>query len=211
MDLSNWLTILAIILAPLVAIQISRWLSLIGEQKKRRLEIFRTLMTTRGFRISVDHVNALNLIDIDFNRKKDEKIVEKWKLYHDHLNDTSYDSDRIDEWIRKGDDFLINLLYEMSQVLGYKYSEVVIKRGCYIPRKYGDDEIQSMEFRSLVLEILKGDKNLPVTLVGNATDESKDLIEKSMKYYKKLIDGDVILKVKVVEKDDTIGDKGNSV
>ena len=209
MTLSDGITVIAILLAPLFAIQASRWLSLIAEMKRRRLEIFRTLMTTRGQRLSANHVNALNLIDIDFRKRKDEKVVDKWKSYYDHLGDTRFVDGQVDAWLRKGDDLLTSLLYEMSKVLRYRFSEVVIKRGCYIPKAYGDDENQVIELRKLLLDILNGKNPFPVELVGNATDEGESLIKKSIDYYEKLISGDLVQKIEIVEKDNTPEERAN--
>lgn len=60
------LTILAIILWPILAVQSQKYIELIKENKSRRLKIFKTLMSTRGERLSRGHVQALNLIDMEF-------------------------------------------------------------------------------------------------------------------------------------------------
>jgi|SRR5690349_21313932 hypothetical protein len=64
--LTDWLTIGAILLAPLFAIQVERILEALKERRRRKLTVFHTLMATRGARLSPAHVEALNRIDIEF-------------------------------------------------------------------------------------------------------------------------------------------------
>ena len=71
--MSNALMILAILLAPLVALQIQRRLDFRREIRERKLAIFRTLMTTRANKVSVSHVESLNMIDIEFFGDSDKE------------------------------------------------------------------------------------------------------------------------------------------
>ena len=66
MNVSVILTMSAILLAPLVAIQVSVYLEKKREVRGTRLNVFRTLMATRGSKLSVNHINALNMIDVEF-------------------------------------------------------------------------------------------------------------------------------------------------
>ena len=61
--------------------------------------IFRTLMATRATRLSAEHVQALNGIELTFygGGKKEKKVLEAWKAYHDHLN-TKYEGTAANEW-----------------------------------------------------------------------------------------------------------------
>jgi hypothetical protein len=47
MTLQGLLSIIAIILAPIIAVRIETWLALKREKRERRLMIFRNLMATR--------------------------------------------------------------------------------------------------------------------------------------------------------------------
>ena len=64
--LTDWLTIAAILAAPVTAVQVERYLAAIKERRGRKLQVFHTLMATRGARLSPMHVEALNRIDIEF-------------------------------------------------------------------------------------------------------------------------------------------------
>ena len=67
MSLTDALMVAAVLLAPLIAIQVSVFLEIRREKRQRRLKLFRTLMMTRAARLVPDHVNALNMIDIEFS------------------------------------------------------------------------------------------------------------------------------------------------
>ena len=92
MRLVDWLTITAILLGPIIAIRITRYLEKGRDDYARKERIFKTLMATRATRLSGDHVQALNMIDIEFYEKKKWKrngrnraVVEAWMEYHDWL------------------------------------------------------------------------------------------------------------------------------
>ena len=66
MQAKEWVTVAAIIIGPILAIQIQKILDNLREKKKRRITIFKTLMSTRATRLNKEHVEALNMIDIEF-------------------------------------------------------------------------------------------------------------------------------------------------
>ncbi|MDE2314976.1 MAG: hypothetical protein KGK06_01085, partial [Xanthomonadaceae bacterium] len=61
-----WLTIAAVLLSPLIAVQVTRYLDNKKEVRERQLWIFKTLMATRASSMSPHHVEALNRIDLEF-------------------------------------------------------------------------------------------------------------------------------------------------
>src|SRR2546422_225122 len=64
--LEGWLTILAIILGPIVALALQRYSERRREKQQRQLTIFKELMATRAAKVSQRHVDALNAIEIEF-------------------------------------------------------------------------------------------------------------------------------------------------
>ncbi|SHJ73771.1 DUF6680 family protein [Propionispora hippei] len=88
LTLNNILTIIAMFLPPLVALQVSRMLQESKEKRQRKIEVFRTLMKTRASTLSPEHVEALNMIDVEFygNEKRNRAVVEAWKSSLDRLN-----------------------------------------------------------------------------------------------------------------------------
>ena len=79
MKLSDVLMIAAVLLAPVVAVQVQKWLEQYRAERERQLRIFKTLMATRATGLSHDHVQALNLIDLEFQGdrfKEDTRSLE---------------------------------------------------------------------------------------------------------------------------------------
>lgn len=83
MTVTDWLTIIAIILGPLFGVVLAIWLEDQRAKRERRLNIFRTLMRTRRTPTSPDHVGALNLVEIEFGGHQD--IIQKWKKLFEHF------------------------------------------------------------------------------------------------------------------------------
>ncbi len=80
-------TIAAIILGPVLALQIQRKLDQERETKNRKLGIFRTLMSYRATRLAPLFVQALNLIDIEFTERSEKPVRDAWKELQDHYSD----------------------------------------------------------------------------------------------------------------------------
>jgi len=158
------LTVLAILLAPLVALQVSVWLNEIKEVKKRKMDIFRTLMATRAAGLSLQHVEALNRIDVEFSTKdkKSKGVFDAWKIYHDHLHIGQPKEKELETWLAKRGDLLTDLLYEMALYFGYSFDKVHIKRGHYYPRGYGDIEYELMTIRKGLVRIFENKASFPI-------------------------------------------------
>jgi len=62
----TWAIVAATFLGPIFAVSVSIWREAITAKYTRRLHVFRTLMSTRRVGISLDHVNAINLVEVDF-------------------------------------------------------------------------------------------------------------------------------------------------
>lgn len=173
----QWLTIFAILLGPIIAIQVQKFIETRTETRNRKLWIFRTLMATRGTPLAPEHVTALNMIDIEFYKgnKNEEKAVESWKIYLNHLceapkdtKDPNYNSN-FAVWNGKITDLLVNLLYDLSIALGYKFDKVLLRKGAYRPQGHGDLELEQMLLRRGLLEMLAG--KLPLNI--KITNEPK--------------------------------------
>ena len=103
MENRDWIMVAAIILGPVLAVQVQKIISSLQQKKNRRLKLFFTLMSTRGTPLEPDRVTALNMIDIEFYGRRifgfrletssEKKVINSWKTYNDHLN-TKYPPDR---------------------------------------------------------------------------------------------------------------------
>lgn len=172
MDVSNYLMILAVLLSPLIAIRVQKYIEKWQESRVRKLNIFKTLMATRGTPISPQRVGALNMIDLEFDKNDDNEMVvlEAWKIYLDHVNvappdyaDKRYQT-KMDVWSAKTSDYEIDLLLAMAQSLGYTFDKVQLKKGFYAPQGHADLELEQLQIRKGLVELLTGRSNLPVKL-----------------------------------------------
>jgi hypothetical protein len=201
----------AILLAPVFAVQVQKYTESLRERKGRKLRIFHTLMSTRAARVSPYHVEALNMIDIEFYgsrilgftwRKPSEKFVLiAWKTYLDHLN-TPFNKDHQDEsknWGTKGDELFTDLLYEMSRYLGYDFDKVYLKRSIYTPQAHFDQDQAQLIIRDSLVKILSGEQAIPMNVVSFPVSEKA--LAKEDEVQTRLIEcleGKAVLKVKIV-------------
>jgi len=162
MSLSEILAVVAVLVSPLVAIQVSELLARIKEKKERRFRLYSTLMATRATRLAPAHVEALNLIDVEFHGtdKKSKAVLSAWRAYLDHLN-TPRDPDAA-VWDSKRDDLFVDLLYEMSRHVGYDFDKTHIRRTSYYPIGHGDIEFDQYIIRKALRRVLEGNLAIPV-------------------------------------------------
>ena len=165
--------VIAILVGPILAVQAQKYLDSLRESRNRKLNVFHTLMSTRATRLSIEHVGALNMIDIEFYGRKifgkrfqsegEKKVTNAWKVYNDHLNNRA-DEARIEAWVDRSDDLFTSLLYAMSQYLGYDFDEVQLRRDCYRPIAHGDIELEQQKLRQGFVEVLEGRKSFPMAV-----------------------------------------------
>jgi hypothetical protein len=170
MTITDGFMIGAVILGPILAVQAQKWIEAWKQARERRLWVFKTLMATRGTVISPRHVEALNVIDLEFSEKnlKEKAVLEAWKIYHSHLNDVprnyedpSYQG-KVDIWDAKRKERLVDLLYAMSQALGYSFDKVQLEKGAYVPQAHVNLESELALLRRGLLDIVFGKRPLPV-------------------------------------------------
>jgi hypothetical protein len=170
MTISDWLMIIAVVLGPILAVQTQKLIEKWKEARGRKLGIFKTLMATRGARLSPQHVQALNMIDLEFSsdNPKEKTVLDAWKAYLDHLysvprdfQDPSYQA-KFTLWDSKSSEYLIALLSAMGKSAGFVFDEVQLKKGAYTPQGYVDFEMENSLIRKGTLEILYGRRSLPV-------------------------------------------------
>src|ERR1700693_3746623 len=80
----EWLTLAAILIGPIAAVFMTRFVDWRRERRSQRLGIFKNLMRTRGSRLHHEHVGALNLVEIEFY--KEEKVLSVLEKYFEQLN-----------------------------------------------------------------------------------------------------------------------------
>jgi len=181
MTISDWLVIVAILLAPLLAVQIQKYRENYREKRARKMEVFRTLMTTRANPLNPKHVEALNMIDIEFY--KNQKVVDAWKLLLDNylnfptpipkdFNAPDYKA-KLDSSVTKSSELLTDLLYEMAKSLNYSFDKVHLKRAVYIPKGHIDFLVDQEVIRRGLVGVLLGKLPIPIEIINPKKEEDK--------------------------------------
>lgn len=178
----------AVIIGPILAVEIQKILEQFREKKQNRLYIFRTLMSTRSQKLHRDHVQALNMIDIEFYGRKipliktryqtsrEQAVTHAWKSYNNHLNKAKEYPD-INIWASKSDDLFTDLLYTIAQAMNYDFDKVQLQRDCYRPVAHGDLENRQANILKGLEDVLSGKNSLPMSITnipfngGNSRNE----------------------------------------
>lgn len=165
MTIADWLMIAAVLLGPIIAVQLTRYLDNKKEERERKLQVFKTLMATRSYAVSWDHVGALNRIDLEFDKddKKEKAVIEAWKAYLDLLRDGSISSE---QWNIKRIDLFVEFLHKMAQVLDYDFDKTHIKNSSYSPVAHENIEEEQKKLRAGLIEVLAGNRSIPMKVVN---------------------------------------------
>lgn len=157
--ITDIIMVFVVIAGPIIAVQLTGYLRQLKDKRDRKVHIFRTLMATRSAQLAPMHVEALNLIDLEFHspKRQDKRVLDAGRLYMDHLKDREYPRE---VWLARKSDLLVDLLYEMSESLGYGFDKVQIKAGSYYPSGYGVAEEENEEIRKHWLNIVRGVQQL---------------------------------------------------
>lgn len=147
------INIIALIIIPVLAVVIGQKLQVRSQKRNDKMQIFKTLMTSRIFGWTNESVQAMNLIDVVF---ADDKAVRKqWKICFDKMcveNPTDTDLSKIKLEREK-------LLEAMAKSLGYK--DIITWESIqnpYIPKGMTDLMAQQQAYQnnqSIIMEQLK--------------------------------------------------------
>jgi len=209
--IAEWMLILATMISPVVAVQAQKIIERATEKRRSKLHVFYTLMATRGARVSTEHVQALNMIDISFNgikipflfryqSKKEKKVIGEWHKYHGILNERFNKENELDLWVVRRDEQFIKLLHSLSESLGFDFEETLLKKGGYTPIAHGDAETAQLTIRDNLAKILSGQQSIPMAVTHFPF--SNDAIELQEKVQSALLDslsGNNPLKIKIEE------------
>ena len=149
-----WVTTAAIVIGPLAAVVISGYLDRRRAKMDRRRQIFRALMKTRRTWGSPEHVEALNLIEVDFYGAG--SVQQAYKNLFDYFEkDIPRRPDEDDKQFSERKtkhhaSLLTKLLKEMADELGYKKDSLEILEGGYSPILFGEIESDQTKIRKLL-------------------------------------------------------------
>lgn len=203
MNIAEGTLIFVTFAGPVAAVQAQKWIERRQAKRKGKDYVFRTLMATRAARLSPEHVQALNMIDLEFygGGTKEKGVREAWKQYLDHLN-TRYENDTTGAWSIRQLDLLIDLLYQMSNCLGFDFDKTQIKNSVYSPIAHGNLEQELNIIRGGLVKILTGKAAFPI-VAQSATEGEANEQAQLRNLLAKYLSDDKPLSVKIVEEPST--------
>ena len=119
-------------------------------------------MATRKMPISNEHVNAINLVEVEFYKCK--SVETAWTNYKNQLNDRSRPEDQ--EWREKKENLLAKLLAEMASVLGFEMPAIDLFKGGYAPGGWEHRDALGLDALQFVRDLSMVKKTLPVWVVA---------------------------------------------
>jgi len=175
MDLTIKIAIAGVIvavLAPLIALELQKRLDERHESRNRKLTIFKNLMMYRVTPLSSHFVQSLNLVDLEFNgkNKKESEVRAQWKILLDHFNNYA----EAKEPVEKAQELTRGLLKAMAKCFDYDFDEIYLKRGAYYPKYFVDVEQEQTMLRKQLLEVLAGNRRLPIGIFEQEFPEPID-------------------------------------
>lgn len=166
-EAKDWIIVVATLMGPILAVQAQKWIESIREKQGRKIRVFTQLMATRAARLSAEHVQALNMIDLVFyggfifgfhhRTRKEQVILDAWREYHDNLSEGAEFSEAQQQaHYARREDLFINLLYAIAKDVGYKFDRVQLKRGAYTPIAHEEIEDEQRALRKALLRTMSG-------------------------------------------------------
>jgi len=153
----DWITVLAILAGPVLALSAQRHLDQKREKKNRRTTIYLTLMSLRATPLHPDHVKALNSLDTVFDGRdaKHQKVRKAWETALTHINTKRPDVDpEMSAWDNKLLDLRVDLYQAVGQAVGYDHSVEYIKSHIYMPIYFASAELDLLKIRGGFAKIL---------------------------------------------------------
>ncbi len=184
---STWVIVFSTLMGPVLAVQAQKLIERATEKSRRRFAVFNALMVTKGTRLDLEHVRALNSIDIEF--RDYPKVIEAWRLYVAHLNalyDRTNEAQSI-QWQAKGSDLFIELLAQIAKAVRVKIDRERLS-GIYIPEGHFKREVAQLEVLNNAAAVLSGKQSLKMSVVDFPF--SQEATKAQLELQKKL--GDVV-------------------
>jgi hypothetical protein len=174
----EWLTIMAALLGPILAVQAQKIVEASRAKRAERDWVFRTLMATRAARLSTEHVRALNMIDMAFygfkfwgfhyQRPAAKAVTRDWKAYFDTLGTSSFDfsPDQEQRLNESRDDKFTDLLASMAIAQNYDFDKVHLRRSMYSPQLHADIDADQRVIREGLARVLTGKSTIKMDVVN---------------------------------------------
>lgn len=178
----DWLTLLAIVIGPVIAIWAARYLAKKDQRDDRRMAIFRDLMRTRRTTLHPDHVGALNLVEIEF--ADDSQIISAWKRLFEHFGTThsprgheltmehmsvavraARERDFQHRIAQERQELLAILLHAIAKRMNFRIEQLEVFKGGYTPQGWVDIEEEQRLIRQYAIDLYLGKRMVPVGVI----------------------------------------------
>lgn len=161
--ISDLLMIFATFFGPIAAVQAQKYLERLRQKDESQRKIFTILMITRNNKMSLEHINALNSVPIEFYGKnaKLKEVCELWRRYIELLS-TKYNDQ--DSWSEKLNEIYNYMLAEMAKILKYDFTYTQISKEGYFPQGYNNVENEQFLLRLGMMELLNGKRKIKIEI-----------------------------------------------
>jgi hypothetical protein len=156
-------TLIAIVLGPVIAVVMTRFLDEKSERRRRKTEVFRNLMQTRGIRLDPVHVAALNVLEIEFYNEPE--VRRAYADYIAHLSAPMPVVSEQDRFFAQRSDLFMSMLHKMGGALRFQFDKRDLERLSYVPQGWDADHSLQRRNAALLTQILSGERAIPVTNV----------------------------------------------
>lgn len=164
-------TIIAVIVGPILAVLVTRYVDEQRAGKARRWDVFRTLMRTRREVLSPDFVGALNLIEVEFHGE--DAVIQAWKeLLKIYNKVPAKEADEVQAELKAMDDRRVDLLDAMAKSLKLEIQQLDILRGGYSPMAWSNDLEAQRLLRAVATDVFAGRRGLPIHVVSLPRDDA---------------------------------------
>lgn len=161
-------TLTAIVLGPLIAVILTRFMDERAAKRARRFEVFSRLMQTRGLRLDPIHVTSLNIIEIEFYR--DAAVRRAYRAYIGHLSAPMPAVEEQTRFFEQRHDLFIDMMAELAKAVGYHFDKLDLQRLSYAPEGWNSDQVLQRRNAEMLGQILEGRRPLPISnIMGNAS------------------------------------------
>ena len=156
-------TIVAILMGPVLAVLVTRWVDIRRAKRDRQWDIFRTLMRHRRTAMNVDFVGALNLVEVEF--AKSAEVVAAWReLLGKFELLANAGPEQLQQLDVERSQSQARLLNAIAKKLGIEVEQLDIFFGGYSPRAWFELENEQAQIRQWLAGVASGHQAFPVVV-----------------------------------------------
>jgi len=174
----TWAIVAATFVGPVVAVLITIWYQRNIGWKDVKRSIYAAMMRNRRHPTSPDFVGAFNLVPVYFHN--DKRVMARYHVIFDIFSDASWlNIEARPHMHQKVDEAIAHLLSKMSESVRLPIEQLDILNGAYAPQGWADDEMEQRQFRRAMLEVVTGQRSIPVNIIGDGevkTDYTKRIL-----------------------------------